>query len=397
MGFASGAINYRRYAVIGAENPELPSEALLEKLDQFALRPGELGVPEPSEWGWSGGRHVLDANFGFQNNVFADCLYFALRVDTNKVPGDIKKAYQIMEEDAAAKGNPSGFISKKQKKDVKDTVSKKVDEELRSGRFRRSKLLLVLWDLPSHTLYCAAGNSDQEKLLELFERTFGLTLQLLSSGSVALRQLEAAGKRRTYEDLKASRFVTGPAGEGQTADYPWVAKSSEKADFLGNEFLLWLWHEAENRTGIIPTADGDVTVMFDKSLDLDCAFGESGKDSLRGAGPTRMPEATDALRTGKVPRKAGLIMDAHSQQFTLTLNAELLQISGLQLPNIEQADTPRTFFEERIDLVRDFVKSMDALYDAFLKIRTGGSWETHVKTIRQWISTAGITRKQAAA
>ena len=32
-------------------------------------------------------------------------------------------------------------------------------------------------------------------------------------------------------------------------------------------------------------------------------------------------------------------------------------------------------FEERIGLLRDFCKSMDELFEAFLKIRTSGAWE----------------------
>ena len=384
MGFASGSVSFRRFAVVGPKQPDIPSEELLKKLSDGALRPSDLGVPEPVEYGWSGGRHVLDGAFSFQHNVFNDCMYFALRVDTNKVPGELKKAYQIMEEEAAAKDNPSGFISKKQKKDAKDTVSRKVDDELRSGRFRRSKLISILWDLPNQTLYCQCGSSDQEKLQEIFSRTFNLEVQGLSGGSIALRILEPAGKRRDYEDLKPTRFVVGPGGESQYPDYPWVTKGPEPKDFLGNEFALWLWFSADAKDGVVKTDDGDITLMFDKALDLDCAYGESGKDSLRGAGPTRMPEAMDALHTGKVPRKAGLIMDAHGAQYTFQLGAENLAINGLQMPEVEEADTPRTLFEERITQLRDFAKSLDALYTAFLKVRTS-SWETLRGTIRKWI------------
>lgn len=393
MGFTTGSISFRRFAVIGPKQPDIPSEALLEKLSEHALRVGELGIPEPVEYGWSGGRHVLDGAFSFQHNVFNDCIYFALRIDTNKVPGELKKAYQLMEEEAVARDNPSGFISKQQKKQVKDTISKKIEEELRSGKFRRSKLVTILWDLPSQMLYCQLGVSDQEKLLEIFERTFGLSLQPLSAGGIALRQLEPQGKRRDYEDLKPTRFVYGPGGESQWPEYPWIAKGSEPKDFLGNEFALWLWFEADAKNGIIPTEDGDVTIMFDKSLDLDCAFGESGKDSLRGDGPSRMPEARDALRSGKVPRKAGLIIDAHRQQFTFALNSEQLAFSGLQLPEVEEADSPRTLFEERITLLRDFIKGFDALYEAFLKARLG-SWESTRNTMRKWMME---DKKQVAA
>jgi hypothetical protein len=127
---------------------------------------------------------------------------------------------------------------------------------------------------------------------------------------------------------------------------------------------------------------------------LDCAYGESGKDSLRGTGPTRMIEAMDALRCGKVPRKAGLILDAHGAQYSLTLAAEPLAIAGMQMPEVEEADSPRTLFEERITQLRDFVKTFDALYAAFLKVRLA-SWEGTRSHLRKWIGETVL--RQAAA
>src|SRR6185295_14382462 len=158
----------------------------------------------------------------------------ALRIDTNKVPSDLKRAYAAMEEEAVAATNPSGFISKNQKRDVKDTVRRKVEEELRTGKFRRSKLLPVLWDLQSQTLLCSANGAALEQLMELFERTFGLTLLPLTSGSFALRLLEPKARRRDYEDLRPTRFVQSPAGESEWPEYPWVLKGPEPKDFLGN-------------------------------------------------------------------------------------------------------------------------------------------------------------------
>src|SRR5947209_14152935 len=121
MGFSSGSVSLRRFAVVG-DSPEIINEDLLEKLAEHALRPNRDSTPEEVEYGWSGGRHILDGSFSFENNVFADALHFALRIDTNRPPGDLKRAYVTIEEEAAAKSNPSGFISKAQKKDVKDIV-----------------------------------------------------------------------------------------------------------------------------------------------------------------------------------------------------------------------------------------------------------------------------------
>jgi hypothetical protein len=343
-------------------------------------------LPEEEEWGWCGGRHVLDGKFSFEHNVFNDCLHFALRIDTNRFPSALKKAYQLIEEEAVAADNPSGFLSKNQKRDVKESIRNKIEDELKSGKFRRSKLVQVLWDLANHTLYSTATGGSCEKLADLFQRTFKLDLEPLSSGGLALRVLEKRGKRREYEDSRPTRFAVGPAGDGQHPDYPWAAKGPEPKDFIGNEFLLWLWHEADARNGVIKTEEsGDVAILVDKSLDLDCSYGQTGRDMLRGDGPGRMPEAMDALRSGKVPRKAGLVLDINRHQYTLTLAGESLAVNGLVIPEIEEADTPRVVFEERITLLRDFCKGLDELLGTFLKARAGGSWETHSGTIKKWI------------
>jgi hypothetical protein len=385
MGFASGSVSFRRFKVIG-KSPKAVEQSLLDKLEANAIQTSDIGLPEEEEYGWCGGRHVLDAKFSFEHNVFADALHFALRIDTNKVPSELKKAWSMMEEDAVAAENPSGFISKNQKKDVKDSIRQKIDEELRAGRFRRSKMMPVLWDLPSQTVYCSASGKSFEKLAEIFERTFGLELVPLSAGSLGLRVAEDRGKRRDYEDFRPTRFVSGPEGEGQHPHYPWVAKGPEPKDFLGNEFMLWLWHEADNRTGIIATEkSGDVTIYIDKSLDLDCAYGQTGRDTLKGDGPSRMPEARDALRSGKLPRKAGLIIDAGRQQYTFSLSAEQLSFSSAKLPDVEDAESPRVVFEERITLLRDLCGAIDGLFETFLKLRGSSGWEAHVNGVRRWI------------
>lgn len=393
MGFASGGISFRRFAVIG-KTPEVIDQDLLDKLAEHALKERDLGVPEEEEYGWIGGRHILDGNFSFENNVFADCLFCGLRLDTNRVPSSLKNAYQIMEEEAVAKGNPSGFISKLQKREAKDTVRRKLEDELRSGRFRRSKMVPMLWDVPAGIVYCAASGKSQEKLLEIFERTFGLELQPLSAGSIGLRNLESLGKRRDYEDLRPTRFVPGPDGENQMPEYPWTLKGDAPKDFLGNEFFLWLWHELQMGNGEITTDAGkSVSIMLDKSLDLDCAYGQTGRDGLRADGAAQMPEAMDALRSGKVPRKASFILNDGGQYY-FTLAAESLGFSGLKLPEVEEAENDRVLFEERIGLLRDGCKMIDGIYATFLKSRTGGSWESAAGRIRKWILTT--TRPVAA-
>jgi hypothetical protein len=399
MGFATGSVTFRRFLVVG-EQPAGIDQAMLDRLSENALRPGDVGVPEEIEYGWCGGRHILDDAFGHEHNVFADCLHVALRVDTNRVPADLRRAYTLMEEEGVAASNPSGFISKMQKRDARDAVRRKLEDELRSGRHRRSRMIPILWDLPGQMLYTSGSQASIEKLTELFERTFGLALSPLGAGAMALRMFEDRGRRRDYEDFRPTRFVPGPDGEGQWPEYPWVAKGPEPKDFLGNEFLLWLWHRAEIGDGEIALAGDsggprEVSLQIDRSLDLDCAFGQTGRDSLRGSAPARMPEARDALRSGKVPRRAGLELSAAGQEYNLTLNCETLGCTGTKLPEVEDAESPRVLFEERISLIRDLAKAIDGLFAAFLKVRASSSWEGQTSAIRRWIIAS--TPKAVAA
>ena len=79
--------------------------------------------------------------------------------------------------------------------------------------------------------------------------------------------------------------------------------------------------------------------MLAKTLTLDCPRGETGRDSLTDDAPTRLPEAFRALQSGKLPRKAGLILVRHGAQYELTLQAETLAVSGAAAP---QAGRPGT-------------------------------------------------------
>jgi hypothetical protein len=384
MGFDSGSISFRRFAVVGSQ-PDSIDQVLLDKLSANTLRPPEVGAPQDIEYGFSGGRHIFDDTFSFENNVFAEALHFALRIDTNKVPPEVSRAYKIIEEDAAAKENPSGFISKRQKQIARDTAQNHVEDELRSGKYRRSKLVPILWDFPSATLYCNPGSKAEEALSEIFDRVLGLELVPFSSGRVAQRFFAAQGRNRDVEDVRPTRFVLPPDDESQSAEYPWVAKSREAKDFLGNEFLVWLWNQAFAHEGAVKAENTELTIFFDRLLDLDCAFGQSGRDVLRSTGVTRMPEAMDGLRSGKVPRKAGLMIESSGSQFDLTLNAESLTATSLKLPKVEGAENPRVLFEERVAMLRDFCKILDSLYGSFLKLRTSSGWEGHVTAIRKWI------------
>ncbi len=168
----------------------------------------------------------------------------------------------------------------------------------------------------------------------------------------------------------------------------WAGNDASSRDFWGNEFLIWLWHTLQNDGDTLTLPDGsEVAAMLAKTLTLDCPRGETGRDSLTDEAPTRLPEAFRALQSGKLPRKAGLILVRHGAQYELTLQAETLAVSGAHLPKAEGVSGHEAH-AARIDSLRHLVETLDLLYDAYGRRRTGPEWSGELNRIRRWLQAA---------
>ena len=131
----------------------------------------------------------------------------------------------------------------------------------------------------------------------------------------------------------------------------------------------------------------EATVMLAKTLVLDCPRGETGRDQLTYEGPTRLPEALRALQSGKLPRKAGLIIVRHGIQYELTLQAETLAVSGAGLPKAE-GKGPDEVHWARVDSLRHLVETLDLLFDAYGRRRISTDWAGELGRIRLWLRAA---------
>lgn len=383
MGFVNGRVTYVRYRV-GGESPLPFDEAHLESARKHVIGQHQAETADGVTVGWAGGDHVLDVSFDLAKNVLNDALHLALRVDTDKVPGELLRAYTEMELKALAAGNPSGYATKAQRQEAKEAAQARAEAEAADGRFRRRKHYPVLWDGQSNLLYAGTGSASVlDRLLPLFKETFGRGLEPITAGSLAEEQ---AGRRGAVagDDLGPVGFV----GDDGLATVAWAGPEAISRDHLGNEFLVWLWHALQHDGETVPLSDGsEVTVMLAKTLTLDCPRGQTGSDSLRDEGPSRLPEAFRALQSGKLPRKAGLMLVRQGMEYELTLQAETLAVSGLALPRLEGASGQEARVA-RIDSLRHLVETLDLLYDAFGRRRIGPDWSGERGRIRRWLTAA---------
>ena len=393
MGFLNGRVTFTRYRVSGA-SPLPFGDDILEQARQHLLgRHTSIDPEDGIVAGWAAGDHVLDLSIELGKNVINDAVHLAIRIDTDKIPGSLLRAYTQIEVNARAQGNPSGVATKAQREEAKEAAKARASAEAADGRFRRHNHYPVLWDGQTQTLYAGTtSTSVLERLQGLFRETFDRPLEPMTAGNLArgLSQGDPSDPDGEWM-IVGSSPITMAGGPAEVApSVAWAGDDPGSLDFLGNEFLVWIWHVLQNDGETVQLSDGsEATVMLAKTLTLDCPRGETGRDQLTDDAPTRLPEALRALQAGKLPRKAGMIIVRHGAQYELTLQAETLAVSGAALPKPDDEGLSR--HEQRIariDSLRHLTETLDLLFEAYLLRRTGTGWTDELGRIRQWLQAA---------
>jgi hypothetical protein len=382
MGFYSGRVSFLRFKVNGPA-PRLFDQEHLDRLADRQAGRQRIASADGVETGWTAGEHILDTDFQLEKNIINDTLTFDLRVDTDKIPADLLRAYYAVELKALTRKNPSGLPSAKQKREAKESARERLELEAKDGRYRKRKCIPVLWDrLSNEVLFGATSIAQVDRLCSLFEQTFGVEIACVTAGQRAYSLAELHSRTRMVDDSAPSAFVPGVT----PADVAWIADESSR-DFIGNEFLLWLWYHTDVASDTIKLADGsEVTLMLARTLTLECPRGQTGYETISSEGPTRLPEARRAIQSGKLPRKVGLTLVRHAEQYELALHAETLAVAGGKLPAPDESITEaRAKLDERATQIRNLIETLDLLYDAFGQKRFGSEWESELVGMQKWL------------
>ena len=394
MGFLTGRMSFERYRV---ESPEVRKlgEKQVELLSKFAIaQAGEPGLDE-TRVGFTGGSHLLDSTFAVEKNIFDDVLHCGIRIDTTKVPAALRKAWLQMEVDALTADRPGRRLTKAERQQVNEAVEQRAKDEAGDGRFRRMQSVSVFWDVGQRFLYLGGGGpAATEQCLDLLSRAFKLSLQWLTSGRLAREWCLANDQSASWEAVAPTVFHDAASGA-----IAWVSDLSANFDFLGNEFLLWLWWHLEAESDTIGLADGsEVVGMLNRTLSLECPEALSGKETITAESPVRLPEAMHAIGAGKLPRKSGLVVARQDYQHDLVIQAETFSVSGAKCQVSSTDDGEKSdAHEERIAALRHLVETMDLLFAAFCQRRFGKPWKREAEEIRRWLQKKATPSKRSAA
>jgi hypothetical protein len=164
-----------------------------------------------------------------------------------------------------------------------------------------------------------------------------------------------------------------------------VLELIQQKAFIGKEFLTWLWFRAEQGGEVRPARTKPVKIEILGPIMLEAPYGDARAGTFKGDSPATSPEARTALLEGKKLKRARLKLTREDTEWTVTLDGENFNVSGLAIP------TPgRLPFEEtmslRLEMTAEFEQALSELFDTFLEARLDTkAWAAQVKTIQEWV------------
>lgn len=394
MGFLSGGVTVVRYRITSDPTGTF-GETHVQSLTENSIGTHALNIYEEPDVGFLGGAHLLDTDFSLEKNIIGEAMHFGVRVDSCQIPSPIKRAWLHQELTGMMKDSePNSRPNKAQKAEAKEAVEARCAAEADKGSFKKMAETSLLWDAKTDTLMIStASEKTCDYCLGLMERAFKLEFQKVTSGSLAVEWAEEA-------DRNAEMFATTPTTFHQHANggVVWWNGMSDNYDFLGNEFLLWLWWNWETNSNVVSLSDGsEVSGMFARSLSLDCPDGEHGKESISSNSPVALPEAALAVRMGKLPRKAGLTLVRNDEKYDFALQAETFALGSARITPADESASVSRDVEDRIQSVRELCETVDLLYGAFCEQRIGKSWNSELKKVSQWLALETPLKLQRSA
>ena len=388
MGFLSGSATFDRFRITN-DPTGVFGEEHLELLKKHKIKSTGRNLYEQPSSGFLGGAHLLDTKFDFEKNIIGDAMHFSIRIDSCQIPGPIKRAWTHIELSGITKDNPGSRPSKAQREEAKQAVEARCAEESKKGNFKKMTVVPILWDSVTETLFL--GNTSEKPTdfcLGLLNDVFGLEFSKVTSGKLALEYADTAEKTAAVYDATPAPFHPDTNG-----NIVWWNGMKDNYDFLGNEFLLWLWWNLEVNGDVIALSDdSEVSGMFARTLSLDCPIGENGKETISSESPVALPEAMLAIRMGKLPRKAGLSLIRNDQQFDFALQAETFSFGSAKIRQL--GGDPVLDDMDRINSFRQMSETVDLLFEVYCSSRFGDQWQSELRKMKKWLETEQNTTKR---
>ena len=172
-----------------------------------------------------------------------------------------------------------------------------------------------------------------------------------------------------------------------------VAVAYNRYQFLGEEFLTWLWYVIEKDQNLIKKFDKDfVALEIGNRMVFENRRKESGERiTIKGDGAS-LEEGILTLKKGALVTELNVVYKSVELTWQFTLKGESLNVSSLNLPSTDVPESDEDiegFVLEKIFLYDKILKLLENIFNHFVKLRLSNRWQTKmVPNIRNWIQSA---------
>jgi len=305
--------------------------------------------------GWSAPDGTMPADFADLPLWLGKVLWLGLRIDTRRVPAGAAKVRRL-EAEARERTEVGARIPPERRREIRD----RVEAEMLQGTIPSAAVVEALWDTAHGDLLLSTTADAGNGLFRgAFRETFGRAAEPLTPDTLA-RRLRRGAKGAPLESIAAP----------------------------GPEFLLWLWFQTETEGGAFDLGDaGRVGVAFDQVLEL-CSPDGSGKVTVRGDLPTRTHEADSALKAGRLPQLARLVLARDDDTFEVTLDGRTFDLRSVKVPALTALDGAADAHEAdtlRAAALLDLARLLTAVYARYLDERlAAGPLERALPALVEW-------------
>ena len=172
-----------------------------------------------------------------------------------------------------------------------------------------------------------------------------------------------------------------------------VAVAYNRYQFLGEEFLTWLWYVIEKDQDLIKNFDKDfVALEIGNRMVFENRRKESGERiTIKGDGAS-LEEGILTLKKGALVTELNVVYKSVELTWQFTLKGESLNVSSLNLPSTDVPESEEDlegFVLEKIFLHDKILNLLENIFTHFIKLRLSNRWQNKMlPNIRNWIQSA---------
>jgi recombination associated protein RdgC len=163
-----------------------------------------------------------------------------------------------------------------------------------------------------------------------------------------------------------------------------------KTEFIGREFLAWLWFRAETGNGAFELSGNRIVELwFDGKITLQTE-NDRGLETITCAGENQnMKEARFSLMEGKDIIHAAVKLLIGDNEWSFALDSTWMNFKAFKTPKViqDKKDDPDGIFYEKLYLIEEALSAIDEIYISFIKLRVSPEWANQtIPALIKWIS-----------